>query len=711
MTVLKLYLDEVRAKYSDDDLKDMLAKGHAMKNANGDASYPVEDEDDLEKAIKAVGRGSADHDSIRKHIIQRAHALGLAGKLPDNWNTDGSLKDEKSRWIPPDTRGERRSAALSFGDIQSAVFDALIGTIKPDQEWDIWICDLSSDWVVYERYDGKNPGLYQQAYAFDANGTVVFAGDPVRVDRKTSFVPVQMNDGHPAGEERKTVDGYQPQAYHADPDELVQCPKCQKMGDDDAHYCDQCGFDLTSTGFVPRDYHADPDEVVTCPKCRKQNDVDAVFCDQCGFELKGADGVTVESPKPEKGKEKKSERADSQGVKDCPLCKGTGKIRDGQVTCPDCKGTGKVVADKETKSQIPGRRRPLVHQRRSLDRLPEVRRVQTNFEVRASSDGRDIVLSGTPIVYDTPYSVRDMLGSFRERMIPGVAGEVMGRSDFDCRFLVNHDGLPLARSASGTLVMTDTPAGLRAEAHLDGRSQMANDLAVAVERGDVSQMSCGFVVAEDEWRWADDGEEERDIFSFDDLFDVSAVTYPASPTTSIEVAQRMLAMAGQESRERIRRLFELGSAVRSGRALAQKEGDDLRAAAEALYKLPGAGAPVTVQLDALRHANLALYAAYRQGKVLSKENQQDFETALEALHACDDIDIPEITKSLETIDKALDAGQAALSQILGRTNPDGDKGDKNPTLVPATDPASDKDARARQRAALELVRARELLAS
>ena len=34
---------------------------------------------------------------------------------------------------------------------------------------------------------------------------------------------------------------------------------------------------------------------------------------------------------------------DDDGTKDCPTCKGTGKIRDGHVTCPDCKGTGKAA--------------------------------------------------------------------------------------------------------------------------------------------------------------------------------------------------------------------------------------------------------------------------------------------------------------------------------------------------------------------------------
>jgi ATP-dependent protease ClpP protease subunit len=75
-------------KYSSDDRDRMASSGQAM----GDGSYPVADEDDLDKAIKAVGRGGADHDSIRKHIIERAAALKLSSHIPDNWNADGSLK-------------------------------------------------------------------------------------------------------------------------------------------------------------------------------------------------------------------------------------------------------------------------------------------------------------------------------------------------------------------------------------------------------------------------------------------------------------------------------------------------------------------------------------------------------------------------------------------------------------------------------------------
>lgn len=76
-------------KYTQADRDRMADSGEAMP----DGSYPVADEEDLDKAIDAVGRGNADHDAIRRHIIKRAKALGLESKIPGDWDDDGSLKD------------------------------------------------------------------------------------------------------------------------------------------------------------------------------------------------------------------------------------------------------------------------------------------------------------------------------------------------------------------------------------------------------------------------------------------------------------------------------------------------------------------------------------------------------------------------------------------------------------------------------------------
>lgn len=68
-------------------------KGVRAGAAMADGSYPIASKSDLRKAVKAVGRGGADNNKIRKHVISRAKALGLEAMVPNNWNPDGSLKD------------------------------------------------------------------------------------------------------------------------------------------------------------------------------------------------------------------------------------------------------------------------------------------------------------------------------------------------------------------------------------------------------------------------------------------------------------------------------------------------------------------------------------------------------------------------------------------------------------------------------------------
>lgn len=193
----------------------------------------------------------------------------------------------------------------------------------------------------------------------------------------------------------------------------------------------------------------------------------------------------------------------------------------------------------------------------------------------------NLQLVGMPIVYNTPYSVRDMFGTFQETMHPGVVTDLLA-SGCDTRFLFNHGGLPLSRTVSGTLALEDTPTGLRSIANLDARQQLATDLAVAVERGDVTQMSVGMIVGDDKW---DDGYENRDIYKLAALEDVSAVTYPASPTTNIQVAQRMLQDMSVESRARVGKIWAITRDLHDGHPVAPADidllSDGLRALAEA----------------------------------------------------------------------------------------------------------------------------------
>ena len=67
------------------------AKGQAMAGGR----FPIRNRADLIKAIRAVGRakgGEAGRAAVRRFIIKRARELKLTSLLPDNWNSDGSLK-------------------------------------------------------------------------------------------------------------------------------------------------------------------------------------------------------------------------------------------------------------------------------------------------------------------------------------------------------------------------------------------------------------------------------------------------------------------------------------------------------------------------------------------------------------------------------------------------------------------------------------------
>ena len=89
------------AKYSAEQLRQMLARGQAMRNPSGDPSYPIADTEDLGNAIHAVGLGGAANNSIRRYIMGRAKAMGKTSMIPDTWQADGSLASPGRSQLPP----------------------------------------------------------------------------------------------------------------------------------------------------------------------------------------------------------------------------------------------------------------------------------------------------------------------------------------------------------------------------------------------------------------------------------------------------------------------------------------------------------------------------------------------------------------------------------------------------------------------------------
>jgi HK97 family phage prohead protease len=167
-------------------------------------------------------------------------------------------------------------------------------------------------------------------------------------------------------------------------------------------------------------------------------------------------------------------------------------------------------------------------------------------EVREAEDGT-LALRGYASVTDAPYEVEDWLGAYTETVERGAFGKAL-RDGNDVRLLVNHDGVPLARTRSGTLALrevTDPLAdpqgrgqtGLWCEATLDGASPLAQTVRSAMARGDMDEMSFAFQATRQEWNEDYTQRTIREV----KLFDVSVVTYPANPATSVQLNSEHLA--------------------------------------------------------------------------------------------------------------------------------------------------------------------------
>ena len=151
--------------------------------------------------------------------------------------------------------------------------------------------------------------------------------------------------------------------------------------------------------------------------------------------------------------------------------------------------------------------------------------------VRADEDG-GVSMSGYATVYGFPYDVAGgpERGGWSEVIVEGACAKSVVERD-DVRLLVNHEGLPLARTAAKTLTLASDAVGLRCDASLDRSSPLVASVLSAMERGDLDEMSFAFRVIRQEW---DADYLERRITEVQ-LFDVSLVTYPANPATVAQV--------------------------------------------------------------------------------------------------------------------------------------------------------------------------------
>jgi len=149
------------------------------------------------------------------------------------------------------------------------------------------------------------------------------------------------------------------------------------------------------------------------------------------------------------------------------------------------------------------------------------------MEFRADGDVKKLV--GYSAVFD---QFSDDLGGFKEIIRKGTFARTI--IEDDVRALFNHDeDYVIGRNRNGTLKLEEDDHGLKVEI-IPPDTQFAKDLMTLIERGDINQMSFGFITRKDQWDETDPNNIVRTLLDVQ-LWDVSPVTYPAFKQTSIGV--------------------------------------------------------------------------------------------------------------------------------------------------------------------------------
>lgn len=157
----------------------------------------------------------------------------------------------------------------------------------------------------------------------------------------------------------------------------------------------------------------------------------------------------------------------------------------------------------------------------------------TDLEARELDGGSGMTLMGYAARFDSPSEPLP----FIERIQRGAFKKTLSEAP-DVRFLsLNHDGMPLARTRSGTLTLSEDEVGLYFVAHLPDTNE-ARELYTAVQRGDISEMSFAFRVIRQSWN---EDRTQRTLIEISLVDgDVSPVTYPAYKSTTVEARQAII---------------------------------------------------------------------------------------------------------------------------------------------------------------------------
>lgn len=180
----------------------------------------------------------------------------------------------------------------------------------------------------------------------------------------------------------------------------------------------------------------------------------------------------------------------------------------------------------------------------------------SDFELRKAGDD-GLTLTGYASVFNTPYEIRGgpPMG-WNEVVDPGAFKTTLA-ANADVHLLINHDGLPLARTKSGNMRLSTDKKGLKVLADLDRRDPDVQSLEVKMARGDIDEMSIGFWIKDHEWN-ADETERRITEISLH-KGDVSVVNFGANPATGAQLRSLLSALADVDPEQALAQVRSIGS--------------------------------------------------------------------------------------------------------------------------------------------------------
>jgi HK97 family phage prohead protease len=166
--------------------------------------------------------------------------------------------------------------------------------------------------------------------------------------------------------------------------------------------------------------------------------------------------------------------------------------------------------------------------------MKEIRVAEIRANEPAADGKKALILSGRPVVYDTPTLINDMGGSYIEIV---ESGALDGADLRDVRLLVGHDAskIPLARTPK-TMSLKLDDSGLTFEATLPD-TEAGREAYKAVERGDLRGMSYAFTIPEGGDSY-DPETNTRTIKRIAKVYECSLTAFPAYESTYVSAESR-----------------------------------------------------------------------------------------------------------------------------------------------------------------------------